>query len=151
MLRVRLLGGLALERDGDTVALPPSRRSRLLAGWLALHPGLHAREALAGRLRPDVLDDSARQSLRQAAWGLRAAVGDDLVATRDAIGFGGTVEVDVRVFDAARRRATSTPRSRSAAVSSSPAWRTTGYCTPATRMRWRSTRCWPGRRTLRRT
>ena len=88
MLRVRLLGGLALERDGDPIALPPSRRSRLLAGWLALHPGLHAREALAGRLRPDVLDDSARQSLRQAAWGLRAAVGDDLVATRDAIGFG---------------------------------------------------------------
>jgi DNA-binding SARP family transcriptional activator len=60
MLRVRLLGGLALERDGEPIAPPPSRRSRLLAGWLALHPGLHAREALAGRLRPDVLDDSAR-------------------------------------------------------------------------------------------
>jgi DNA-binding SARP family transcriptional activator/tetratricopeptide (TPR) repeat protein len=101
MLRVRLLGGLALERDGEPIAPPPSRRSRLLAGWLALHPGLHAREALAGRLRPDVLDDSARQSLRQAAWGLRAAVGDDLVATRDAIGFGQAVEVDVLVFDAA--------------------------------------------------
>jgi DNA-binding SARP family transcriptional activator/RecA/RadA recombinase len=101
MLRVRLLGGLALERDGDPIALPPSRRSRLLAGWLALHPGLHAREALAGRLRPDVLDESARQSLRQAAWGLRAAVGDDLVATRDAIGFGPAVLVDVHAFEAA--------------------------------------------------
>jgi DNA-binding SARP family transcriptional activator len=100
MLRVRLLGGLALERDGVPVELPPSRRARLLAGWLALHPGLHAREALAARLRPDVLDESARQSLRQAAWGLRAVAGDDLIATREAIGFGPEVEVDVHTFAA---------------------------------------------------
>src|SRR6185312_16360405 len=98
MLHVRVLGALRLERDGQELELPSSRRARLLAGWLALHPGLHAREALAGRLRPDVLDESARQSLRQAAWGLRAAVGDDLVATRDAIGFGPGVTVDVREF-----------------------------------------------------
>jgi DNA-binding SARP family transcriptional activator len=98
MLRVRLLGGLALERDGEELVLPASRRARLLAGWLALHPGLHAREALAARLRPDVLDDSARQSLRQAAWSLRAVAGDDLVATREAIGFGPGVEVDVLAF-----------------------------------------------------
>src|SRR6187402_1487561 len=101
MLRVRVLGGLTLERDGEELALPHSRRARLLAGWLALHPGLHPREALAARLRPDVLDDSARQSLRQAAWGLRAVAGDDLVATREAIGFGPAVRVDVRDFDAA--------------------------------------------------
>jgi DNA-binding SARP family transcriptional activator len=101
MLRVRLLGGLAFERDGREVAPPASRRARLLAGWLALHPGLHGREALAARLRPDVLDDSARQSLRQAAWQLRAAVGDDLVATRDALGFGPDVSTDVAAFAAA--------------------------------------------------
>jgi DNA-binding SARP family transcriptional activator len=101
MLRVRLLGGLALERDGHDLVLPRSRRARLLAGWLALHPGLHGREALAARLRPDVLDESARQSLRQAAWQLRAVAGEDLVATRDAIGFGPGVGVDVQAFAAA--------------------------------------------------
>ena len=101
MLRVRLLGGLALERDGAELILPAARSARLLAGWLALHPGMHARAALAPKLRPDVLDESARQSLRQAAWSLRGVVGSDLVATRDAVGFGPDVEVDVRTFDAA--------------------------------------------------
>ncbi len=101
MLRVRVLGELSLERDGQEIALPQSRRARLLAGWLALHPGLHPREALAARLRPDVLDDSARQSLRQATWSLRSAAGDDLVATRAAIGFDPAVQVDLRDFEAA--------------------------------------------------
>jgi hypothetical protein len=36
MLRVRLLGDLAIEVDGNGVELPSSRRVHSLLGWLAL-------------------------------------------------------------------------------------------------------------------
>ena len=39
MLRVRLLGGLALEGGGRPLDAPASRRARELLAWLALHPG----------------------------------------------------------------------------------------------------------------
>ena len=58
MVRVRLLGTPSVELDGEAVTLPPGRPGALL-GWLALHPGDHARRELAGRFWPDVLDDSA--------------------------------------------------------------------------------------------
>src|SRR6266545_4146667 len=100
MLRVRVLGELALEFDGETLPPPRGRRLRGLLGWLALHPGLHARAEVAGTLWPDVLDDSARASLRTALAELRRSLGDGhLVATRDAVGFGPEVWVDARAFD----------------------------------------------------
>ena len=68
MLLVRLLGELEAEVDGDAVEPPPSRRAWSLLGWLALHPGEHPRGAVAARFWPDVLDASARASLRSAAW-----------------------------------------------------------------------------------
>src|SRR3954469_9248635 len=90
MVRVRLLGSLAIEVDGSAVDPPPSRRAQALLGWLALHPGAHARSTLAGRFWPEVLDTSARQSLRSAAWALRRALGPDgegaLHAGREEIG-----------------------------------------------------------------
>ena len=55
--------------------LASAARARGLLAWLAVHPGTHARSVLAARLRPDVRDDSARKSLRQAAWSLRTALG----------------------------------------------------------------------------
>ena len=87
MLRVRVFGGLALESDGTALDPPASRRARELLGWLALHPGRHARAALAARFWPDVLDASARASLRTTLHELRRALGDEsgcLVADRDA-------------------------------------------------------------------
>jgi DNA-binding SARP family transcriptional activator len=39
---------------------------RALLAWLALHPGMHPRSRVAGRLWPDVLGESARNSLRTA-------------------------------------------------------------------------------------
>ena len=59
MLRVLVLGELAVEVDGRPVPLPDGRPARALLGYLALHPGPHARAALAARLWPDVLDESA--------------------------------------------------------------------------------------------
>jgi DNA-binding SARP family transcriptional activator len=100
MLRVRVLGELALELDGEALAPPAGRRLRGLLGWLALHPGMHARSEVAGRLWPDVLEESARTSLRTALAELRRALGDGhLVATRDAVGLAGDVWVDARAFD----------------------------------------------------
>ncbi|MBJ7332687.1 MAG: AAA family ATPase, partial [Solirubrobacteraceae bacterium] len=89
MLRICLLGGIALEHDGAPIAPPAGRPARALLGWLALHPGPHARADLAARLWPDVLDSSARASLRSAAWALRGSLGpaaDLLEADRGALG-----------------------------------------------------------------
>lgn len=90
MLRVRLLGGLRLELDGVPLARPESRRARSLLAWLALHPGMHPRARVAARFWPDVLESSARASLRSAIWALRRALGPDgeacLRTTRDELG-----------------------------------------------------------------
>src|SRR3954462_8699926 len=102
MLHVRLLGELQAELDGRPVVAPTSRRAGALLGWLALHPGEHPRGAVAARFWPDVLDSSARASLRSAAWALRRALGPDgeraLSAGRDRIALQCTT--DVAEFDA---------------------------------------------------
>src|SRR5437764_10797039 len=101
MLRVGLLGDMAVEVDGSSVRPPESARARALLAWLALNPGMHARTQLAARFWPDVLDSSARASLRSAIWSLRRALGEagdrHLVATRDRVGLE-DVEVDVLEF-----------------------------------------------------
>ena len=100
MLRVRLLGELQAEAEGEPIAMPPGRRAWALLAWLALHPGEHARGSVAARFWPDVLDSSARASLRSALWELRRALGDDdaLGAGRDRIAL--RCETDLAAFDA---------------------------------------------------
>src|SRR5262245_24670168 len=96
MLRVRLAGSLRIEADGGE--MPKSRRARGLLAYLAAHPGPHSRGHLAARFWPDVLDDSARASLRSALTELRQALGphaDSLAATRDTVALDG-VWVDIR-------------------------------------------------------
>ena len=89
MLRVLVLGSLTVERDGAVVALPAGARVRGLLAWLALHPGPQSRATVAARLWPDVLDTSARASLRTAVWELRKALSDAggtiLRTTRDDV------------------------------------------------------------------
>jgi DNA-binding SARP family transcriptional activator/class 3 adenylate cyclase/tetratricopeptide (TPR) repeat protein len=105
MVRVRLLGELTLEGDGEQLELPASRRARALLGLLALERRTHPRAQLAGRLWPDVLDESARTSLRSALSALRRALGADadryLLATRDTVALAGPDEVwtDVGEFE----------------------------------------------------
>src|SRR3954471_2031165 len=102
MLRVRLFGGLALESDGTALPPPAGRRARELLGWLALHPGRHARAAVAARLWPDVLDARARGSLRTTLHELRRALGPEagcLLAGREAVTLE-RVAVDARELDA---------------------------------------------------
>ena len=104
MLEVRLLGELGVEFDGTAVTLPTSRRACALLAWLALRPGPHSRSRLAALLWPDVLDASARASLRSALWALRAALGpaaDGYLHTgRDHVELAGDgLLVDVRELD----------------------------------------------------
>src|SRR3954466_6374081 len=87
MLRVRVLGGLSLEAGGRPLALPASRPARELLAWLALHPGRHPRLEVAMRFWPDVLETSARASLRTTLHELRRAVGDEpLTVDRETVG-----------------------------------------------------------------
>ena len=100
---VRLLGALEVEVEGELVALPPGKPRSLFA-WLALHRGLYPRRELAGRLWPEVLDSSARASLRSALWALRSALGpaaSQLEATREQVGLAAEVRTDLEEF---RRR-----------------------------------------------
>jgi len=106
MLVVRILGGLSAEADGAPVSVPAGRCASLLA-WLALHPGMQPRSRIAARLWPEVLDESARASLRTAVLDLRRAIGPaaarHLESTREEIGLGppGEVWVDAAAFTGA--------------------------------------------------
>jgi DNA-binding SARP family transcriptional activator len=101
MLAVRLLGELEIERDGTTIPSPASQRPWALFAYLALSPRPLARADIAGRFWPDVLDASARASLRSALWTLRRALGEWLVVDRDRAGLrdGDGLWVDVREFE----------------------------------------------------
>jgi DNA-binding SARP family transcriptional activator len=106
MLRVRVLGDLALELDGRRLALPDGRPARALLAWLALHPGTHPRAAVAAALWPDVLDSSARASLRTALSAVRRSLGEQasevILAGREQVGLAGapTVTVDALELEA---------------------------------------------------
>ena len=104
MLRIAVLGRLSLEQNDRPLSPPVGRPARLLLGWLALHPGAHSRARVASELWPDVLDESARGSLRVALVDLRRTLGEAadrvLLATRDQIGLldSPELEVDARRF-----------------------------------------------------
>jgi DNA-binding SARP family transcriptional activator/tetratricopeptide (TPR) repeat protein len=103
VLQVRLLGGVAAERDGEQLPLPPPV-GRLLA-FLALRPGPHDREAVAAHLWPDTAGPAARANLRTAVWALRKAAGDDaLIASRTKLGLR-PAAVTVDVAECRRRAA----------------------------------------------
>jgi DNA-binding SARP family transcriptional activator len=105
VLRVRVFGRMVVESGGEEVPAPAARRAWSLLAYLALHPGPQPRGALAARFWPDVLDASARASLRSAVWSLRRALGpawvDHLTADRDYVGLARDpdVWVDAAEFD----------------------------------------------------
>src|SRR3954447_15791364 len=80
---------MRLEVDGTEVPPPPSRRARSLLAWLALPPGEHPRSEVAALFWPDVLEASARTSLRGALLELRRTLGpraDCLLSGRTMVG-----------------------------------------------------------------
>src|SRR4051812_38734944 len=112
MLKARLFGPLALEIDARPVPEIAGLRPRSVLAWLLLEPGPHGRAHVAARFWPDVLDTSARASLRDALSTIRAAldaVGASryLHADRTSVGIASTLEreVDVERFGELARAA----------------------------------------------
>ena len=102
MVAVTLFGRLSIRLSDGTTGAPDGRPARLLVAWLAAHPGLHTRGELATALWPDVLDSSARASLRTALAKTRSFFSGSkgaLIADRDEIGFAEDVSVDLLIFE----------------------------------------------------
>ena len=97
MLRVQLFGRMTVECDGEPLPAPSARRAWSLLAYLALEPGPQSRGDLAARFWPDVLDSSARASLRSAVWSLRRSLGPaadaHLVVDRNHVGLAANAEL----------------------------------------------------------
>ena len=101
MLRARLLGALEVELNGAEIDSPASQRPWAVFAYLALAARPVTRGELAGRFWPDVLDQSARASVRSALWVLRRLLGDVIAVDGDRVGLRDEpgVWVDVREFE----------------------------------------------------
>ena len=100
MLQARVFGGLSVRVDGRGMPDIGGAKPRSLLAFLLMNPGPHPRARLAGRFWPDVLDTSARGSLRGALWSIRAALdavggADHLVTDRLGVGLDPEQERDV--------------------------------------------------------
>ncbi|MGE0315943.1 MAG: AAA family ATPase [Lautropia sp.] len=88
-LQIRLLGDLTLLREGAGLALPPSRRTRALLGYLIAAGGTHSRAGLCDLLWDG--PDDPRASLRWSLAKLRPVVDappmQRLVADRERVQF----------------------------------------------------------------
>lgn len=91
-VRIRLLGPVAVLKDGAEAALPPSKKARALLAYLALTGRPHARSRLC-EMFWDVADDP-RAGLRWCLSKLRSAVNADgsdaIVADRKNVSFDAT-------------------------------------------------------------
>ena len=101
MLRARLLGRLEVELNGTAVDCAASQRPWALFAYLALASRPVARAELINTFWPDVLDRSARASLRSALWSLRRRIGTSLLVEGDhaRLHDEGGVWVDAREFE----------------------------------------------------
>lgn len=101
MLRARLLGRLEVELDGIVVQSAASKRPWALFAYLALASRPVARAELVATFWPDVLDHSARGSLRSALWSLRRQIGTSLLVEGDhaALQHEDGVWIDAREFE----------------------------------------------------
>lgn len=108
-LQLTLLGPPSLKMDPEPEAVPRlgSKPIALLA-FLAMEPGPHARDELAGLLWTDSPNDAARASLRQAIRQIRGVVGDRLRAGRTAVELDPPIPCDARAFLRAAREAPET-------------------------------------------
>ncbi|HJS33449.1 MAG TPA: BTAD domain-containing putative transcriptional regulator, partial [Alphaproteobacteria bacterium] len=89
MLSIRVLGPLGVERDGQALTLPPSKKTRALFAYLVVTERPHRRDRLCDLLW-DVPDDP-RGALRWSLSKLRALVDgtatQHIVADRETVAF----------------------------------------------------------------
>ena len=86
-ISIKMLGELAVYRDGEPVNLPPSKRTRALLGYLAMTGRPHRRDRLCEVFWE--LPDDPRGALRWSLSKMRPLVNDDsverLVADRERV------------------------------------------------------------------
>lgn len=107
MIRLLLLGPLAIERDEQSVDVHGLPKPKLLALIAYLSAADEARsrsrDTLLGLLWPEREEESARHALRQSLFELRQALGQDVLDGRRAevVELGPDLWTDVRAFRAA--------------------------------------------------
>jgi len=88
LLRVCVLGNLAVLRQGTRMQLPPSKKTRALLAYLAVTARPHSRDRLCAMLWP--IPDDPRAALRWSLTRLRPLVDEPdcrrIIADRDNIG-----------------------------------------------------------------
>jgi DNA-binding SARP family transcriptional activator len=101
VLRARLLGAFEVELNGSVIDSSPSQRPWAVFAYVALAPRPVPRAELATRFWPDVLDQSARASLRSALWTLRRQLGERLVVDGERVGLSDAegLWIDAREFE----------------------------------------------------
>src|SRR5215510_2044238 len=101
-LKLRLLGGFALQSGEGSDSTPAGRKVRALLACLALSPGISwPREKLMALLWSDRAEEQARASLRQALTELRHALGEPspLRTEQDTVSLGSSgIDVDAVEF-----------------------------------------------------
>lgn len=106
-LRLRVFGGLVLERDGAPLVGRAVQRRRLaLLALLAAAPGRAVtRDRLLALLWPDRDTEQARHLLSVAIYDLRRGAGADVVESRgdDVVLSPAAVATDIDIIDTARR------------------------------------------------
>jgi pimeloyl-ACP methyl ester carboxylesterase/DNA-binding SARP family transcriptional activator len=90
VLQIKILGSISVRKDGKSMALPASRKSRALIAYLAIEPGPHTRSALCDMFWE--LPDDPRASLRWSLSKLRTVLNSDdnerLLADRQGVKLG---------------------------------------------------------------
>ena len=98
---LHLFGGFELERDEQTVDVPPS--SQRLLGFLALHERGLVRGYVAASLWPDTTDEKAGANLRTALWRLNRPELDLIATAHGQLSLRPDVWVDARAVRRASR------------------------------------------------
>jgi DNA-binding SARP family transcriptional activator len=103
VLRARLLGALEVELNGTAIDSPATQRPWALFAYLALAARPVSRAELANTFWPDVLDQSARASLRSALWALRRQLGGRVVVNGERVALDDADGVWIDVVEFERR------------------------------------------------
>ena len=94
-----LLGPPSVRLTGGEQHTPqPGAKELALLAYLALEPGPHTREELAGLLWGESSETEARASLRQALKHLRTTIGEIIYTERSVVALGASIECDVCEF-----------------------------------------------------
>jgi len=84
-LRIYLLGGLNMERNGRSLLPFPTRKVASLFAYLVIQRRLrHSRHTLAGSFWGDLPDERARRNLSDALWRLRQTVGQETILSDES-------------------------------------------------------------------